>query len=38
MFPVVVDVVMPERLVPPATGSDASRQSSTVSLLGDCFG
>jgi len=30
----VVIEVMPERLVSPTTGSDASRQSSTISLLG----
>lgn len=30
---VVVDM-MPERLVYPTTGSDANRQSSTISLLG----
>lgn len=38
VFPTVVDVVMTKRLVPPATGSDASKQPSTISPHGGCFG
>lgn len=37
VFPTVVDV-MTERLVPPATGSDASKEPSTMSPHRDCFG
>lgn len=38
VFPIVVDVIITVRLVPPATGSDTSRQPSAVSPHRDCFG